>query len=240
MTHIFPAIDLMGGECVRLLRGDFDAKTSYADDPVAMAKQFEAEGAQWLHVVDLDGAKDGERAHAAVISDIAEQTSLKVQSGGGIRTREDVQGLLGAGVERVVVGSLCVTAPDTVREWMQEFGPERIVVALDVRVENEVPRPAVRGWTETTDESLWDVMKWYPDMSTVLITDISRDGMMEGGNLGLYRDVQTWFPDVDLITSGGVGTLDDVKRLKLLEPHGIIIGKAIYEGRFTVAEAMAC
>ena len=240
MTHIFPAIDLMGGECVRLLRGDFDAKTTYSNDPFEMARQFEAEGAEWLHVVDLDGARDGERAHAAVVSDITEQTSLKVQNGGGIRTDEDVEAMLGAGVERVVVGSLCVTEPETVRGWMDSYGSEKIVVALDVRVENDMPRPAVRGWTETTDESLWDVMKWFPEMKTVLITDISRDGMMGGGNLGLYRDVTTWFPNVDLITSGGVGSLDDVARLKLLEPHGIIIGKALYEGRFTLAEALEC
>jgi len=240
MTYIFPAIDLMGGECVRLHKGRFDEKTSYSTQPVEIARQFESQGADWLHVVDLDGARDETRKHAKLVGQIVRETGLRVQSGGGIRTREAVEAMLNEGVERVVIGSLAVTEPETVRAWMDELGPRRIVLALDVQPVDGVYRPAVKGWTEVTEHSLWDVMGWFPDLATVLITDISRDGVLGGGNVALYADVTSRVPDVDLITSGGVGSLDDVKALKALNPHGVIIGKAIYENKFTLSEAIAC
>ena len=240
MTYIFPAIDLMGGECVRLHKGRFDEKTSYSTEPLEIAKQFEAQGAEWLHVVDLDGARDQERKHAKLIGDIVRQTGLRVQTGGGIRTQVAIEAMLDEGVERVVVGSMAVTEPDTVRGWMEELTPRRIMLALDVQPVDGVYRPAVRGWTEVTEYSLWDVLGWYPKLATVLITDISRDGVLSGGNVALYREVVDRLPEVDLITSGGVGSLDDVVALKALSPHGIIIGKAIYENKLTVAEAIAC
>ena len=241
MTHIIPAIDLMGGRCVRLHQGDFDAKTTYSDDPLAQAKAFSEEGAEWLHVVDLDGARDARQAHESTVAAMVSDTTMNVQTGGGIRERAQVQALLDAGVARVVIGSLCVTEPDTVKSWLRDFGPDRIVAALDVNIENAVPRPALKGWTELSDTSLWDVLDDYGDaLTTVLVTDISRDGVLAGANVDLYREMAERRPDLDIITSGGVGTLDDVKALKALKPHGIIIGKALYEGRFSVSEAIAC
>ena len=241
MTHIIPAIDLMGGRCVRLHQGDFDAKTTYSDDPLAQAKAFSEEGAEWLHVVDLDGARDARQAHESTVAAMVSDTTMNVQTGGGIRERAQVQALLDAGVARVVIGSLCVTEPDTVKSWLRDFGPDRIVAALDVNIENAVPRPAMKGWTELSDTSLWDVLDDYGDaLTTVLVTDISRDGVLAGANVDLYREMAERRPDLDIITSGGVGTLDDVKALKALKPHGIIIGKALYEGRFSVSEAIAC
>ena len=241
MTHIIPAIDLLGGKCVRLHKGDFGAQTTYGDDPVAQAKVFEAGGAEWLHVVDLDGARDAEQAHGSVVAQIARESDMRVQTGGGIRTREQVAALLEAGVDRVVVGSLAVTQPDTVKGWIEEMGREPFVAALDVNIENAVPRPALKGWTEASEVTLWEVIEDYGDaLQTVLITDISRDGVLGGANVELYREVMERYPHLDVITSGGVGTLDDVRELKALEPYGIIVGKALYENRFTVAEAVAC
>lgn len=240
MTYVIPAIDLMGGQCVRLHKGEFDQKTTYPLEPLEVAKRFEAEGAVWLHVVDLDGARDGERKHAKLIGEIVRETGLRVQTGGGIRTRDEVESLLDEGVERVVVGSLAVTDGDVVREWMSDLGTRRIVLALDVKSIDGAYRPAVRGWTETTEATLWDVLDRYDELGALLVTDISRDGVMSGGNLELYRELSDWRSGVELITSGGVGSLEDVRRLKALEPHGIIVGKALYENKFTLAEAVAC
>ena len=241
MTAIFPAIDLMGGRCVRLHKGDFDARTDYGDAPVEVAQDFEAQGATWLHVVDLDGAREEAAQQGNTISSIAEATSLRIQAGGGIRERDQIDRLLGLGVERVVLGSLCVTEPDTVNEWIQDLGSDRIVAALDVRIGTDgTPRPAVRGWVETSTTDLWTCLDKLEGLSTLLVTDIGRDGVLGGGNLDLYKSIQSRRPDLSLITSGGVGTLEDVRHLKALAPSGIIIGKALYEKRFTLAEAIAC
>ncbi len=240
---IIPAIDLIGGRCVRLYKGDFNRRTDYAELPIDVAKGFAAQGATRMHVVDLDGAKHGNSEQIDLIIELARESGLKVQTGGGIREISQIQRLLDGGVDRVVVGSLSVTNPQMVKFWINEVGADRLVIALDVNLdENGVPVPATRGWMETGEKSLWHVLDDYSGsgLKTVLITDIGRDGVLGGSNVDLYKEVQTKYPTLDLITSGGVGTLDDVKSLKALNPYGIIIGKALYENRFTVSEAVAC
>ena len=240
---IFPAIDLMDGRCVRLYKGDFNQRTDYDISPVEMARQFKNEGAEWLHIVDLDGAKRKSAEQTDLIIEIAKETRLKVQTGGGLREFQTIQRLLENGIERVVIGSLALSNPQMVRFWMSELGPEKIVLALDVTIgEDGVPYPTRHGWTETGDQSLWTVLENYGSagLKTILVTDIAKDGVLAGANTELYEAIRRNYPDLDLVTSGGVGSLDDVLALKKLVPHGIIIGKALYEGKFTVTEAIAC
>jgi len=240
---IFPAIDLMDGGCVRLHKGDFAQRTNYSGDPITVAKSYEDAGAQWIHIVDLDGAKSGSTEQSDLIINIAKGTNLKVQTGGGIRDLGQIKRLLNGGVERVVTGSLAITNPVMVKFWLSELGPKRIVLALDVNIDDDgVPYPATRGWTQAAEKSLWDVLTDYSGsgLKTVLVTDIGRDGVMVGSNVALYQDIAAQFPTLDIITSGGVGTLSHVKALKALKPHGIIIGKALYEGAFTVEDAIKC
>jgi len=243
MTSIFPAIDLMDGGCVRLFKGDFNQRTNYDANPVEVAKGFKDAGAEWLHVVDLDGAKDADARQSHLIMEIAKESGLKVQTGGGIRERYQVERLLAGGIERVVIGSLALKEPILIRRWMEDLGPEKIVLALDVKMNDEgVPYPTSHGWKETGEKSLWQLLNEYEQsgLKTILVTDIDKDGVLQGSNVKLYEAIAKHYPSLDLITSGGVGSLDDVKALKALEPHGIIIGKALYENKFTVDEAIAC
>ena len=240
---IYPAMDLMDGGCVRLLKGDFDARTNYSADPVDVAKAYAEAGAEWMHIVDLDGAKAGKSAQTDLILKIANSANIKVQTGGGIRDISQIQTLLNGGVDRVVIGSLAISNPQMVKHWLKEFGPSAICLALDVNQGDDGEfRPAIKGWTEPSDKTLWDVLSDYlgSGLKTILVTDIGRDGMQIGGNIELYKRIQSEFPTIDLITSGGVGKLDHVKSLKRLNPHGIIIGKALYEGAFSLKSAISC
>lgn len=240
---IFPAMDLMDGGCVRLLKGDFDARTNYDADPVDVAKGYAAAGAQWMHIVDLDGAKNGQAEQSDLILNVANNADIKVQTGGGLRDLAQIKRLLDGGVDRVVIGSLAVTNPQIIKHWLREVGPDAICLALDVNQgEDGEYRPATKGWTEASKKTLLDVLGDFlgSGLKTILVTDIGRDGMQTGGNLELYKRIQSEFPTLDLITSGGVGTLEHVQQLKQINPHGIIIGKALYEGAFTLSEAMTC
>jgi len=240
---IFPAMDLMDGGCVRLLKGDFEARTNYAADPIEVARGYAEAGAEWMHIVDLDGAKSGHTEQSDLVLKIAKSANIKVQTGGGIRDLEQIQKLLDGGVERVVIGSLAVTNPQMVKHWIRELGPDAICVALDVnKGEDGEYRPATKGWTEASEKTLWEVISDFlgSGLRTILVTDIGRDGMQKGGNVELYTRIQTDFPTLDLITSGGVGTLDHVKNLKAINPYGVIIGKALYEGAFTLNDAISC
>jgi len=243
LNMIFPAIDLMDGGCVRLFKGDFDQRTNYDASPVDVAKGFAKAGAEWIHIVDLDGAKDGSAQQGELIMKIAKESGLKVQTGGGLRDLAHIKRLLRGGVERVVIGSLAVSKPDLVKSWIEELGGDKIVLALDVNIgEDGQPRPSLKGWTEAATVTLWDVLYGYADtgFKTILVTDIGRDGVLGGANVSLYEEIQTRCPDLDLITSGGVGTLQHVRDLKALNPYGVIIGKALYENKFTLEEAIAC
>jgi len=240
---IFPAMDLMDGGCVRLLKGDFDARTNYDTDPVEVARGYAKAGAEWMHIVDLDGAKNGQAEQSDLILKIANSANIKVQTGGGLRDLEQIQKLLNGGVDRVVIGSLAVTNPQMVKHWIRELGPEAICIALDVnKGEDGEYRPATKGWTEASDKTLWQVIDGFlgTGLRTILVTDIGRDGMQKGGNVELYKRIQTDFPTLDLITSGGVGTIEHVKNLKAINPYGVIIGKALYEGAFTLDDAISC
>ncbi|WP_298912644.1 1-(5-phosphoribosyl)-5-[(5-phosphoribosylamino)methylideneamino]imidazole-4-carboxamide isomerase [uncultured Algimonas sp.] len=242
-SAIFPAIDLMNGRCVRLLKGRFDAKTEYDADPVEVARSYADAGAQWVHVVDLDGAKNGSLSQAELIGRIARDGGLKVQSGGGVRDIGMVRRLLDQGVDRVVIGSLAVTQPIMIRRWINELGPDRIVLAFDVNLDDRgVAYPAIKGWTEASETPFFELLDGYSGsgLKTILVTDIGRDGAETGGNTKLYETILRDYPTLDLITSGGVGTLDHVRELKALDPYGIIIGRALYEGNFTVGEALGC
>jgi phosphoribosylformimino-5-aminoimidazole carboxamide ribotide isomerase len=240
---IFPAIDIMDGGCVRLLKGNFSDRINYDVSPVKMAKRFSKSGADWIHIVDLDGAKDGKQAQSSLIIEIAQTCGINIQTGGGIRDLNHVKKLIDNGVKRVVIGSLAVTNPDKVKLWIKELPNDSICIALDVNIDKRgIPYPAIRGWTEPNDKSLWNILNNYIDsgLETILVTDINRDGAELGSNLSLYENIQDKYPNLNLITSGGVGSIKHVESLKLLNPYGIIIGKALYENRFTLEQAINC
>lgn len=240
---IYPAIDLRGGRVVRLTEGRFDQETSYGDDPAAVAREFAAAGAAWLHVVDLDGTKDPARRQTALVERLARESGLRVQTGGGIRDEAQVEALRRAGAERVIVGSLAVREPERVRGWLGRYGPEHLALALDVRIdETGAARVATAGWQETSAEPLERVLDGFlaAGLVHVLCTDISRDGRLTGPNAQLYTGLRARFPGIQLQASGGVASLDDLRRLRALGAAGAIVGRALYEKRFTLREALAC
>ena len=234
---IYPAIDLINGSVVRLYKGNFDQLTTYGSDPVSVAKSFADAGAQWLHLVDLDGAKNPEKRQVKLIEKIIEDSGLQVQTGGGIRSFNDVKTLIDAGASRVVIGSLAVRDPETTKSIFAAFGPERICLAADVIWQNDGFYIAVSGWQEASSLGLSAFIKTYQDSRLLhtLCTDIDRDGTLAGCNRVLYQTVKQKFPDLQLQASGGVSVLND---LVGLPANGVIIGKALYEGRFTLKQAL--
>lgn len=236
--EIYPAIDLIDGQVVRLHKGDFAQQTTYGDDPVMVAQSYAEAGARWLHLVDLDGAKNPANRQFGLITDIIAKTGLKVQTGGGIRSIDDVAALIDAGASRVVVGSLAVRDKAAVTGMFARFGGEALCLAADVMKQGEAYNIAVSGWQEASDLSLEDFINGYlaAGLRHALCTDIARDGTMTGCNRDLYAAVKTQFPQVQLQASGGVSALDD---LVGLPADGVIIGKALYEGVFNVADALA-
>lgn len=238
---IYPAIDLKAGVCVRLMHGKFDQVTQYDEQPAARMAAFVAEGAEWIHVVDLDGAEAGQAMQHELIGELAKAIDVNIQSGGGVRSRDDVSKLLASGVDRVVIGSLAVTRPDEVAEWLADFGPERITLALDVKLEDGVPVPALKGWTQSSGLDLWTALDRYPKGAAkhVLVTDVGRDGALTGPNLELLAEIRRHRPDLVLQASGGVSSLDDLIAVKALGCNGAIVGRALYENRFTLPEAIA-
>lgn len=232
---VYPAMDLMGGRVVRLRQGRFDSSTTYAADPEDALASFAEAGAEWAHVVDLDGARAGAPVQHEMIGRLAAAVPLRLQVGGGVRSRGDVQQLLDAGVARVVVGSTAVREPEQVREWISDFGAERITLALDVRLVGAEPQVAITGWTEDTGISLWDVAARFPDARHLLLTDIGRDGQLAGPNFALLDDAVERLPHLQVQASGGVSSLADLERLRTASA---IVGKALWEGHFKLAEAI--
>lgn len=235
---IFPAIDLRRGKCVRLTQGRAEEETVYAADPVAVASRWVAEGATWLHLVDLDGAFAGEPRQLPVVEEIARNVRVPIQLGGGIRTLEQIRAALEAGVERVILGTAAVTCPDLVRKACTAFGRERLVVAIDAR-DGLV---AVKGWQELSRWHYLDVARQVQECGClrVVFTDTGKDGMLTGPNIRATGELAEK-TGLKVIASGGVGTLSDIAALRSLEPlgvEGIILGKALYEGRFSLKEAI--
>jgi phosphoribosylformimino-5-aminoimidazole carboxamide ribotide isomerase len=237
---LYPAIDLRDGKCVRLVQGDYSQETVYGGDPVAVAQEFEEDGAPWIHVVDLDAARTGRPENREVVAAIAGAVGVPVQSGGGIRDEFSASALLDSGVARIVIGTAALEEPRLVRRLASRH-PGRIAVGLDAR-DGEA---AVRGWTEGSGVTVSEAISWFEDagVAAFVVTDIARDGMLTGPDVeGLARVLSTTRADV--IASGGVGSLDDLHMLAALESGaralaGVIVGKAIYEGVFSVSEALA-
>lgn len=237
---VYPALDLRGGVCVRLMHGRFDAVTRYDDDPTARLAAFRAAGADWAHIVDLDGAEAGRAMQHALIGELAAAIDVRIQSGGGVRSADDVQRLLDAGVSRVVVGSLAVSDPEAVAVWLTRFGPDCITLAIDVKAEGDRYIPALKGWTEAADVDLWTALDRYPRGSAkhLLVTDVGRDGALTGPNLDLLAEIHQRRPDLWLQASGGVADVSDLTGARSVGASGAIVGRALYEGRFTLEQAL--
>lgn len=237
MTQIIPAIDLQDGRCVRLQQGRFDSTQVYRDDPLALAHDYVAQGARQLHLVDLDAAQNAGKNNTAAIRELAASLPIALQVGGGVRTRDDVEALLAAGARRVVIGSLAMTQPELVASWLREFGPEAIVLALDVRV-GALPLVSIHGWQTPTDVSLWDALGDYARVGLChfLCTDIDRDGMQSGPNIALYEDIMMRFATLQLQASGGVRDQPDIDALGAVGVPFAISGRALLEGTLALAE----
>jgi len=237
---ILPAIDLKGGVAVRLLRGDFGAVTEYGD-PIEVLRDFAMAGAKWVHIVDLDGAKAGAPVQYDLIATLVNEAGLNVQTGGGIRTRAHVEGLLEVGAARVVVGSAAVRDPEAVGSWIAQLGAERVCVALDVRRAAQGWEVATEGWTASGGKTLEEVLSAFPvgALRHVLVTDISRDGALTGSNVELMQAISQIRPDISFQASGGVASLDDLRAQRAAGAGAIIIGRALYERRFTLEDALA-
>lgn len=238
---IIPAIDLRDGRVVRLKQGDYAQQTTYDVDPRALARQYADAGAEWLHLVDLDGARGGSLENLAVIESIA-RDGMRIQAGGGVRSEADVQRLLDAGVSRVVLGSLAIREPERVEGWLAAHGAERFTLALDTQQRDGAWRLPSAGWTETESRTLDELAPWYAACGArhLLCTDIDRDGMLAGFNLALYRELAALVPTMDVQASGGVRSLEDIRAAREAGARGVILGRALLEGRFTAAEALAC
>jgi len=238
---IIPAIDLLDGSCVRLLHGDFTRCKIYAMDAGRLAAEYAAQGAEWLHVVDLAASRDGPKADTRPLWRLLEAAPQAVQTGGGVRTAEDVQLRLDRGASRVVVGSVCAEQPDRFCDWLGRFGADSLVAALDVTIDDAgVPWPRTHGWTRGAKQDLWSLLDYYADkgLRHVLCTDIGRDGALTGPNVDLYRQITARYPELEIQASGGVSGLVDLRRLATTGASSAIVGKALLEGCFTVAEAL--
>jgi len=238
---IIPAIDLRDGRVVRLRQGDYAQQTTYSNDPGELARRYLHDGAGWLHVVDLDGARSGKLDNLAVIRAMVAD-GLQVQAGGGVREEDDLRRLFDVGVQRVVLGSVAIRAPETVARWLDTWGGDRITIALDTRrIDGRWTLPSA-GWTETETRTLDELAPWYAAHGAhhLLCTDIERDGMLAGFNLELYRHLADIAPELAVQASGGVRSLADIRAVRDVGVRGVILGRALLEGRFTLEEALAC
>ena len=234
MIELIPAIDIIEGQCVRLTKGDYDRKTVYRDSPTEVAKEFEQLGFKRLHVVDLDGAKSKHIVNSTVLSRITAETQLIVDFGGGIKTDEDIEKAFEAGASMVTVGSIAVTQPELFMGWLDKYGADRMILGADVRN----GKISINGWKEDSTEDLLPFLKKYIDagVKNVLCTEISKDGTLQGPAIGLYKDVMTAYPQLHLIASGGVSSIDDIRALDAAGIPAVVFGKAIYEGKINLKE----
>ncbi|MBT4760576.1 MAG: 1-(5-phosphoribosyl)-5-[(5-phosphoribosylamino)methylideneamino]imidazole-4-carboxamide isomerase [Bdellovibrionaceae bacterium] len=238
---IYPAIDLINGKCVRLQKGDFTKVTKYIVSPVDVAQQYQSEGAEYLHVVDLDGAKSGGVKQTQVISKLVSSCNLKVQAGGGVRSLKDVQLLLDAGVDKVIIGSLAVKDMELTKAIISQVGAKAITIAFDLFVDEAgVMEIATHGWQSKSDKNFKEVLENYihQGVDQILCTDISKDGMLVGPNFSLYEQLSKKYPSVCFLASGGMSEASDITQLKEKGVRGVIIGKALYENRFSLSEVI--
>ncbi|MCW3073762.1 MAG: hisA [Flaviaesturariibacter sp.] len=232
--QIIPAIDIIDGKCVRLTHGDYGQKTIYNEDPLEVAKQFEDIGLMRLHLVDLDGAKAAAVKNWKVLEVIAAKTSLVIDFGGGIKTEKDVAIVFDSGAALATIGSMAVKEEETFTGWLQKFGVAKFLLGADVRDE----KLTITGWTEKTDIWIYDFIQKYMEkgMTQIFCTDVSKDGALEGPSTELYKNIVQKFPELHFIASGGVSSIDDIYALQEINCGGVIIGKAIYEGRISLKD----
>ena len=232
--RIIPAIDLIDGKCVRLSKGDYSTQKTYNEHPLEVAKEFEAHGIEYLHLVDLDGAKSKHIINIKALEDIASKTSLKIDFGGGLKTDEDLKIAFESGAHRITGGSIAVKEPKTFERWITTYGSDKIILGADVQGD----RIATNGWLETSEHRLVDFVKDYhaKGILYVICTDISKDGMLQGPSFDVYRDLLEQQPKIKLIASGGISTFEELPKLATMGCEGTIIGKAIYENRIALKE----
>lgn len=239
--QLIPAIDLLNGQCVRLLQGDFEQCKVYGLSALELARSYFEAGAELLHVVDLAASRDGESADISDLFHLLQNAPQKVQTGGGVRSENDITARLENGAERVVIGSLCVTEPGFFKDCLQKFGPDKLVAALDIKADQlGVPYPRIYGWTQGSQRSLWSLMDEFTaaGLQHLLCTDITRDGSLSGPNTMLYAEIVQRYPNIELQASGGVASLDDLLALIKTGASCAITGKALLERRFSVNEAL--
>lgn len=234
---IIPAIDIINGKCVRLTKGDYTKQKIYNEDPVEVAKQFAGGGLGRLHIVDLDGAKAGKICNINVLENIVAATNMVIDFGGGVKNINDVEAVLNAGASMVTIGSLAVKHPQLLEEWLMEFGSDKFLIGADVLDE----KIKISGWLEDSGINIFDFVGTLLSLgaTNIFCTDISKDGMMEGPSINLYKKIIEQYPEINLIASGGVSHIDDVLQLKEIGCTGVIIGKAIYENLITMKQIIA-
>lgn len=240
---IIPALDLIDGQVVRLHQGDYAKQTTYCGDPIEQFSSYVQQGAEQLHLVDLTGAKDPTKRQTKLIGEIIATTECPIQVGGGIRTEKDVVDLLAVGANRVVIGSTAVKQANLVKHWFEKYGAERFVLALDININSQGDKQiAIHGWQETSSLTLEQVIEDFSQvgLQQVLCTDISRDGTLSGSNVALYREICREYPQIAFQSSGGIGSLADIKALKGTGVSGVIVGRALLEGKFKLREAIEC
>lgn len=232
--RIIPAIDIINGKCVRLTQGDFKKMKVYNEDPLEVAMQFQDADLEYLHLVDLDGAKKGKVVNWDVIAELQEKTALQIDFGGGVKTEEDVERLLGLDINQINIGSLAITEPERFTEWLEKYGAENFILSADVKEEEIM----INGWLESTKFRLFDLVDQYikHGLTYLTCTDISKDGMLKGPNLNLYKKLKDRFPKLSINASGGISSLNDLNKLKSIQMDGVIIGKAIYEQRIKLED----
>lgn len=235
--EIIPAIDIIEGKCVRLTQGDYNQKKVYNENPLEVAKEFEDAGLKRLHLVDLDGAKAGQVKNWKVLEAIAGKTSLAIDFGGGVKAEKDVQIIFDSGGAMVTIGSMAVKDEETFVSWLKKYGAEKFLLGADVKDE----KIAVHGWLETTDVWIYDFIQKYVEygVQQIFCTDVAKDGALQGPSIELYKNIIQKFPELHFIASGGVSNIDDVYQLEDINCKGVIIGKAIYEGRISLKELKA-
>ncbi|CDZ79028.1 1-(5-phosphoribosyl)-5-[(5-phosphoribosylamino)methylideneamino] imidazole-4-carboxamide isomerase [Legionella massiliensis] len=237
---IIPAIDLQDGQCVRLRKGQFDQVSIYDYSPITLAQGYALQGAKRLHIVDLDGAKSGEIQQLPLIQAM-HGADLCLQVGGGIRSLESAKRCLELGIEKLVIGSIAISNPELTEQIIELAKAENIVLALDVHLENGIPKPAIHGWQTTTDNSLWDRVDYYQQrgITTILCTDIASDGMMDGPNFLLYQEAISRFPQINWQASGGIRNVEDLEKLASLGLAAAILGRMLYESDFDISSYLA-